>query len=63
MKYKITARFETRLIIAGMLYSPNDCKIPTKENARPVQIIIGNIIDERCIASLCVSLSKLGAIR
>ena len=28
----------------GMLNSPNDCKMPTNEYARPVNIIMGNII-------------------
>ena len=41
-RYKIIIPFETRLMIAGILNSPKDCKIPTKENASPVKIIIGN---------------------
>ena len=36
-RYKIIIPFETRLMIAGMLNSPKDCKIPTKENASPVK--------------------------
>ena len=62
IKYAMIAMLDTRLIIDGILYSPNDCRIPTNENARPVNIIIGNIIDVSDTASSCVCASKFGAI-
>ena len=53
--------FETRLMSAGMLYSPSDWSIPTKENARPVKIIMGNMIRVSCTAREVASALSSGA--
>ena len=55
-------RFDTREISAGILYSPSDCRNPTKENASPTKITMGNIRRVRGSASLSTSSESSGAI-
>ena len=63
-KYKIIIPLETRLIIAGILNSPKDCKIPTDVNANAVKIITGNRIRKICAAcaAYCGSKSNINTI-
>lgn len=49
--------FETILMAAGIVNSSKDCKIPTKENAAPVNIMVGNNILENLIQIFAVSVS------
>ena len=62
MRYRIIIEFETRLIIAGILYSPSDCRNPTNENASPTKITIGNMIRVRSAAREAVDADSFGAM-
>ena len=62
IKYAMIAMLDTRLIIDGILYSPNDCRIPTNENARPVLTGIKFEIKSNEIKLIAIDGSRL-AIR